>query len=106
MAVTLLIALVLPAMLVAVTITSMRLPVCLRLTIRYFLVAPLIVWQFFPFVLQLFHWYLYLIGVVPVQRPLVAISLFFPTRVLPLIFGLAVFLGSVQIGRASCRERV
>jgi hypothetical protein len=107
-----LVALTAPAELVAVTTTSIWCPTFFALSFRVLLVAPLIAEHFrtfFPFLpffpfwvfrSQLSHWYAYAIGAVPVQVPVVAVSLplFFA---LPLIVGRAVLAGLDVVGGAT-----
>jgi hypothetical protein len=85
-----------PLPLVAVTTTSRRCPMYFALIVKVFFVAPLIAWHFLAFALQTSHRYLYAIGTVPVQVPLLAVSLLF-FFFLPLIVGRTIFLGVVAV---------
>jgi hypothetical protein len=80
-----------PAAFVAVTTIRSVLPASADTSVYVLLVAPLMLAHEAPALSQRRHWYAYDVGA-PLQLPVEAVSVW-PTTVLPLIVGSAVFVG-------------
>ena len=95
--VALLVTVVLPAALLAVTATTKRRPLYFVLIRRKAFVAPGMARHFLTGLSQLFHWYLYVIRAVPLQVPVLTVSVWLGLA-LPVIFGRTVLVGLVAPG--------